>query len=190
VFDRGFKAWCERYSISKLTELGIAPHAPLDAYRLADNLEVRVWIPSDVPGLSQQSIDVLLFNENSTPSCCWSAVTLVVAGKAVVILNSSHSQRRLASDLTHELSHIILDHKTHETNLTKEGVMLLATYDKKHEDEADWLSSCLLLPRDALVSIKRNGSPLDDSAKNYGVSLKMLKYRMAMSGVNRQFGFM
>jgi Zn-dependent peptidase ImmA (M78 family) len=189
VFDRGFKAWCERYSISKRTELGIAPHAPLNAYKLADNLGVRVWTPSDVPGLSQKSVDVLLFNDNKTPSC-WSAVTLVVGKKIVVILNSSHSQGRRASDLTHELAHIILDHKTHETNVTKEGVMLLATYEKKQEDEADWLSSSLLLPRDALVSIRKNGSPLEDNAKTYGVSLKMLKYRMAMSGVNRQFGLM
>jgi Zn-dependent peptidase ImmA (M78 family) len=189
VFARGFKAWCERYSINKRTELGIAPHAPLEAYRLADNLGVRVWTPSDVPGLSQKSKDDLLFNDNKTPSC-WSAVTLVAGKKKVVILNSSHSKGRMASDLTHELAHIILDHKTHETNITKEGVMLLTTYDKKQEDEADWLSSSLLLPREALVSIRKNGSPLEDNAKIYGVSLKMLNYRMAMSGVNRQFGFM
>ena len=65
--------------------------------------------------------------------------------------------------------------------------MLLSAYDKKQEGEADWLSSCLLLPRDALLSIKRQNLELDEAAKLYGVSVSMLKYRMAMTGMNRQF---
>lgn len=65
--------------------------------------------------------------------------------------------------------------------------MLLGSYDKIQEEEADWLSGCLLLPREALIAIKRRG--LDDSsaATQYGVSLRMLTYRMNRTGINRQF---
>lgn len=185
MFERGFKAWCERFSIDKRAELGVAPHGPLDAYKLAENLNIRVWTPNEVPGLSKESLETLLFNDGKTISC-WSAVTLVAGKRTVVILNSSHSCGRQASDLTHELAHRILEHKTHEMNVTAEGVMLLSSYGKEQEDEADWLSSCLLLPREALLSIKRKKLSAEDSAKEYGVSQSMLKYRMAMSGVNRQ----
>lgn len=186
MFQRGFKAWCERYAIDKRIELNIEPHAPLDSYKLAEYLGIKVWTPNDIIGLTQQSLDALLFNDGKTASC-WSAVTLVVGKKTVVILNSSHSLGRQASDLTHELAHRILDHKTHDMSISADGVMLLSSYGKEQEDEADWLSSSLLLPREALVSIKRKGLAPEDSARVYGVSLSMLKYRMAMSGVNRQF---
>lgn len=186
MFQRGFKAWCERYAVAKRVELGIAPHAPMDSYKLAESLGIRVCTPSDIKGLSQKSLEVLLQNDRKTVSC-WSAVTLLAGSKALIILNSSHSIGRQASDLTHELSHRILEHKTHEMSISSDGVMLLSSYDKEQEDEADWLSSSLLLPREALISIKRKGLALEESAKVYGVSLSMLKYRMAMSGVNRQF---
>ena len=186
MFQRGFKAWCERYAVDKRLELGIEPYAPLDSFKLAEHLGIQVCTPNDIKGLSQQSLDVLLFNDGKTASC-WSAVTLLAANKTLIILNSSHSIGRQASDLTHELAHRILEHKTHEMSVSADGVMLLSSYDKEQEDEADWLSSSLLLPREALVSIKRKGLGPEESARAYGVSLSMLKYRMAMSGVNRQF---
>ena len=60
-------------------------------------------------------------------------------------------------------------------------------YDKVQGEEPDWLSGCLLLPREALLTIKRQS--LDDAAAamEYGVSSRMLSYRMAMTGVKRQF---
>lgn len=65
--------------------------------------------------------------------------------------------------------------------------MMLKSYDKIYEEEADWLSGCLLLPREALVDIKRRGVDFAEAAEMYGVSLRMLNYRMSMTGVNRQF---
>jgi len=65
--------------------------------------------------------------------------------------------------------------------------MMLKSYDKIYEEEADWLSSCLLLPREALVDIKRRGMSDAEAAEDFGVSVRMLSYRMAMTGVNRQF---
>lgn len=186
MFERGFKAWCERFSADKRAELDLGRADPLDPHKLASNLGIRVWTPNDVPGLSGDSLDVLLFNDGKTPSC-WSAVTLVVESITLVILNSSHTAGRQASDLTHELAHRILNHKTHEMSANAAGVMMLSAYDKKQEDEADWLSSCLLLPREALVSIKKQSMAAEYAAKTYGVSLQMLKYRMAMTGVERQF---
>lgn len=186
MFERGFKAWCEKYSASKRAELGLRPNAPLDAWALAKNLGIKVWIPTDVPGLTQETINILLRNDGKTPSC-WSAVTLVVGTKVLVILNSSHSPARQASDLTHEISHRIRGHEAQEVDITEEGLMLLKSYGKLQEEEADWLSSCLLLPREALISIRKRALSDSEAASLYGVSIRMLNYRMAMTGANRQF---
>ena len=117
-------------------DLGIAKDAPLNARALAARLGVRVWTPNDVRGLSSDTLNVLLRNDGKTPSC-WSAVTLVVGTKVVVILNASHSLARQASDLTHELAHRIRGHQAQEVSVTEDGLMLLSSYEKQQEEEAD-----------------------------------------------------
>jgi Zn-dependent peptidase ImmA (M78 family) len=148
-------------------------------------LDIRVWTPADVPGLPKTTREVLLRNDG-TPSC-WSAVTLVVGEKTLVILNSSHSPARQASDLMHELAHRILNHEPEEMSISSEGLMLLKAYDKEQEEEADWLAGVLLLPRDALVHVRRQGMPDEEVIAQYGVSKRMYTYRSSMTGVSRQF---
>ncbi|MDR3483176.1 MAG: ImmA/IrrE family metallo-endopeptidase [Burkholderiaceae bacterium] len=186
MFERGFKTWCEKYAVDARSELNLKSSDPLDPRKLAANLKIRVWTPDQVPGLSAESLQILLRNDGKSPSC-WSAVTLVVGTRIVVVLNSSHSKGRQSSDLMHELSHRIRGHETHDMEASPAGIMLLSAYDKKQEEEADWLSGCLLLPREALVWIKGNHIDPNEAAQIFGVSKRMLDYRMAMTGVNRQY---
>lgn len=186
MFERGFKAWCERYAAEKRAELGLKAHAPLDPYKLAANLGIRVWKPEDIPGMTPELLGLLLKNDGKT-STGWSAVTLLESGRCLVILNTSHSPGRQASDLMHELAHRIRNHKTRDVEISTAGLMLVHDYDKAQEEEADWLSGCLLLPREALISIKRSRLALPDAAIQFGVSQRMLTYRLSMTGVNRQF---
>jgi Zn-dependent peptidase ImmA (M78 family) len=186
VFERGYKTWCERYATEKRASLGLSSSAPLDPRALAKHLKVRVWTPADVPGVRAESLAVLLRNDGKTPSC-WSAVTIVVGNRAAVVLNSSHSKARQASDLMHELAHRIRGHEAEEVEVSEDGIMVLKSYDKDLEEEADWLAGCLLLPRDALVRIKRERLDDADAAARFGVSLRMLSYRNSMTGVSRQY---
>ncbi len=87
----------------------------------------------------------------------------------------------------HELAHRIRNHKTRDVEISTAGLMLVHDYDKAQEEEADWLSGCLLLPREALISIKQSRRALPDAAIEFGVSQRMLAYRLSMTGVNRQF---
>lgn len=185
MFERGFKNWCELYAKEMRAKLGLRPSDRFDPHRLAKELGIRVWTPHDVPGLSRQTKAILLRNDGRTPSC-WSAVTVVVGNKVVVVLNSSHSPARQASDLTHELAHRIRGHQAQEVEVSEDGLMLLAGYDKLQEEEANWLAGCLLLPRDTLVYIKRRRIEAEAAAM-FGVSKRMLDYRLAATGVNRQF---
>lgn len=65
--------------------------------------------------------------------------------------------------------------------------MLLKAYGKEQEEEADWLAGVLLLPRDALVHVKRQGMTDEEVITDYGVSKRMYTYRVSMTGVSRQF---
>lgn len=186
MFERGYKTWCERYAAEKRAALRLSSSDPLDPRALAKQLKVSVWTPTNVSGLSAESLAVLLRNDGKTPSC-WSAVTIVVGSKVGVVLNSSHSAARQASDLMHELAHRIRGHEAEEVEASEDGIMILKSYDKELEEEADWLAGCLLLPRDALVRIKRERLDDSDAAARYGVSLRMLSYRNSMTGVNRQY---
>lgn len=182
MFERGFKAWCEKLSIQKRTELGIKASDPLDARALAKEQSIKVWSIEDVPGLSVESKNTLLANDGG-----WSAATIYFGEKRLIILNSSHSPGRQASDLTHELSHLLLKHKPAKPNVSEAGIMVMENYDQQQEEQADWLSGCLLLPREALVHIKKQRLDMSIATKQYGVSLSMFKYRMDVTGVSYQF---
>lgn len=155
---------------------------PLLPEVLAEHLGVLVWEPMDIEGLSQQTCDVLLKREKR----CWSAVTLSYADIYVVIYNSSHSQARQASDIMHELSHILIGHESSKIVVFQDGTIFLRTYDQSQEEEASWLANCLLLPRDALLFIGRTNMNRVEACKAYGVSQHLLNYRMNISGVNYQ----
>ena len=116
----------------------------------------------------------------------WSAVTLSAGTKDIIILNSSHHGGRPASDLMHELAHILLGHEPARIDLTEDGSLMLSTYDKKQEEEANWLASCLLLTRHALLEIRSQRIHPQIAARRYGVSQQMLQFRLNVSGVDYQ----
>jgi len=106
--------------------------------------------------------------------------------KDLVLVNPSHSRGRQANDLMHELAHILLGHEAARVDVAEDGSLVLFTYDKDQEDEANWLAACLLLPRPALLEIRKAGKDLRTAAKEYGVSQVMLQYRLNVTGVDHQ----
>jgi Zn-dependent peptidase ImmA (M78 family) len=86
----------------------------------------------------------------------------------------------------HELAHIIIGHNPGRIDVTEDGSLILNTYERQQEDEANWLAGSLLLPREALLWIKRQGLDLGTAARQYGVSVTMLQYRLNVTGVEHQ----
>jgi Zn-dependent peptidase ImmA (M78 family) len=183
VFERGFKSWCENVAVQQRREVGLSASDPLDPYLLAKSLEVKIWKAEEVQGLDARSIDILLRRDPNS----WSAVTLHIAAADLIILNSSHSFARQASDLMHELAHILLGHVPARVDVTEDGLLILNTFNKHQEAEAAWLAGCLLLPRDCLILIRRSRMDLPTAARRYGASVNMLQYRINVTGVDHQF---
>lgn len=181
MFERGFKTWCERLSLQHRTALKLQPTDPLDARTLANYLNVLVWFDYEVPNLNVSVLNILKMDSSS-----WSALTIPHGKSFLIILNSSHSAARQSSDLTHELSHIIRGHEPSRVDVSEDNMMLLHTFDRKLEDEANWLAGCLLLPREALLLARKKRLPDDQIMERYRVSSEMLQYRIRVSGVDVQ----
>lgn len=179
---RGFKAWCERAAGEYRQTLGIPPERELDAQALAASLHVRVVTPEDLPGLSAASITQLTVTEPDS----WSAVTISQRDVKLVILNSGQSARRRTNSLCHELAHIILNHRSDDTQLSREGFLFRASFNSEQEEEADWLAGCLLVPAEGLLRAYRRMSSPEQLAERFGVSRALIDWRLRMTGVRKR----
>jgi len=184
MFQRGFKSWCENTALTLRKQMRITKEAPLNPFDLALFLGVQSITPSDIPTLSQSSKELLLGRESSS----WSAVTISKDGTYLIVYNPRHSIGRQASNIMHELSHIIRRHKPSHTLYSKDSGFALRQYNKNLEEESDWLAATLLLPKTALIHIKWSGMTYDQACKKYIVSKPLLTMRMNITGVNRMYG--
>ena len=179
---RGFKTWCETTSGRYRTDLGLKPQDPLNPEDLAAHLGVTVWRPEEVPGLAESSLRQLTNHDSDS----WSAVTIRDGDDNLTIVNSAHAPTRQRSSLSHELAHLILDHEPGRIDLSPEGHLLLSSFEREQEEEADWLSGTLLVTRAGLMIAHRSTQDPKILANRFGVSVDMLNWRLRMTGVATQ----
>ncbi len=185
MLRRGFKSQCERRSTEIRKSLGLAEDAPLFGKDLAAKIGVTVWNEATIQNLPLADLTQLTGDESQS----WSAFTLRIRTRHLVVYNSSQSSPRVNSVILHELAHIILGHELHSASLSENGHLVPSNFNQDQEEEADWLGGTLLLPRPALVSIRANGLENAQVIDTYVASEDMLKWRFRMTGVNLQFGF-
>lgn len=182
-FERGYKTWCERTSVSIRRQLGLRPTDPLSPEQLASELNVRLLTSDDIPGLSEKTRKIL----NHSHSENWSAATVSTGSTDAVVYNPNHFAGRRANTVMHELAHLMREHEPAEIFLfSAANLALRGHYNPEQEHEADWLAGCLLLPRPALLSIKRRRLSDDNARDLFGVSTSVLKWRMNSTGVAAQ----
>ena len=182
-FERGFKSWAENTAVTVRGRLGAKHSDPLRPMRLAEHLGVRVWKPADVQGLPEASLNYLTSAEGDE----WSALAVRVGRKNVVVLNPTHSPARQNSDLTHELAHLIRQHEPAQIVISEETGIGLRSFNELQEAEANWLAGCLLLPRPTLSFCAARKVAREGMCEHFGVSEELLRYRLNVTGVGRQF---
>jgi IrrE N-terminal-like domain len=184
-FRRGFKSWSERVSLGFRRDLGLDDVSALDPRILARHLNILVWTPEEVArlgGLDQIHLDQLLVHDTSS----WSAVTLFDRSHRLVVVNSKHVPVRQNSDIMHEIAHMVLEHEPARVDMTEKGLLILDSYDKAQESEADWLAGALLVPRDPLLFVLSRNSSTASAASQFNVSNDMIKMRRQMTGIDIQ----
>jgi len=180
---RGFKAQAERLATAARAELGIDECGRLCPWKFAEHRGMFVWTPKEL-GLSDQDVAQLTLHDPDS----WSGVTVRLGDAAGIVLNNAHPRTRQANTLMHEISHVELRHKAGQAMLSDDGLLLMTDYPSDQEDEANWLAGALLLPRQALLHHRGQGSSVLEIAADYGVSDELCTWRLRMTGVDRQLG--
>ena len=145
-------------------------------------IDVTVWSVEDVHGVGAESTSVLV--DDADPS--WSALTMRIGPHHLIVYKPVPSAGRRNSVIMHELSHIILGHVLATACILEDGSLVPGNFDQDQEDEADWLAGALLLPRPALMSIRKRGLSDQAACEEHLVSMDMLKWRFRMTGVDYQ----
>lgn len=181
-FDRGFKTWSENVALQYRKEMDLAPTDPIDLWVMAKKLGLVVLQVQEIPGIARKTLDVLIQDDPES----WSAITLCYNDANMIVLNPTNNTGRTNSNLAHELAHLLIGHAATRVDVTPDNLLLLRNYDRKQEDEANWLAGCLLLPRPALLHIRKKELEIADAMRHYNVSREMFEYRMRITGVDRQ----
>lgn len=160
--------------------MGLAAHAPLNSRDLADHLGIPVHPLSALDGNGV----VAAIRHVRTNNKVLSAMTIFPSWPKhhrLIIFNDANSDARQNSDVAHELSHGLLLHEPRSAIVN--GCRDYSTAD---EEEAAWLSGCLLVPREAALAVATADVAMGVAAVEYGVSTQMMTYRVNVTGARRQ----
>ena len=176
---RGFKSEAERLAQSVREDLGLGAAEPITLEALAELLGVEIRSGDELIARSRfTALDEL-------QSDAFSACTFRPSDdRVVIVFNPLSAPSRRMSDLAHEFAHILLDHDL--SRIETLGDVTFLSCDPIQEEEAGWLSGCLLLPRPLLLAEVRRGATASDIAKRHGVSASLARYRLNATGVARQ----
>ncbi len=182
MLKRGFKSQCERRSIELRRQMARTAIEPLLASEVAEHHNVTVWSPHNIVGVPHADIQHLLNAGHQE----WSGFTLQLGNRHLIVANTAQSARRQNSVVMHELAHIILGHELGSGMFTNRGHFVPSTYNQDQEDEAAWLGATLLLPRPALLWMRRQRMSDESAATHFGVSPDLLRWRIRMTGIDYQ----
>lgn len=100
----------------------------------------------------------------------------------MVVYNDAHHPGRQSSDLTHEVAHALLHHAPAPA-FDPVGCRHL---DQDQEDEARFLGAALLVTEEAAMDVVRRRLPEREAAARYGVTPKLLRYRINVTGARNR----
>jgi Zn-dependent peptidase ImmA (M78 family) len=175
---RGFLAEAEREAKHIRAELGLGPAEPVDVFQIAKHLGVRVIAADELIDPAR------LHDLERLQAFAFSACTFDIDGTKVVVVNPLRTRARRASDVAHELAHLLLDHRLDEIRIVADVPFRTCRPDQ--EEEATNLGGTLLLPRPLLLSAVRRGLDEQAIAAQYDVTTEMARFRINRTGVRRQ----
>lgn len=167
---RGFKTEANAIAREVRAELSLSRTSPLNVWRLAEHLEIPVRPLSSLQRAAPDAARLFLNGGQGM----FSGVTVFRGPRRTVVFNDAHDPGRQSNDVAHELSHGLLLH-TPTAAIDGRGCRV---WDKEAEAEADWLSGALLVPEEAAIHIVRRGWSKREAAVRYGVTPKMIQYRL------------
>jgi Zn-dependent peptidase ImmA (M78 family) len=175
---RGFKTEANDHARELRAELGLAAHAPLSPWMLAEHLGIPLMRLSE---LAAEEPAAVRFLRSCSPDI-FSAATLFCGYRRLIVYNDAHHPRRQAADLAHELGHGLLGHPPAPV-FNDVGCR---QFNRVHEEEANWLGPALLVSEEAALSIVEQGLSLQEAIALFGVSKNVITMRIGVTGARRR----
>jgi IrrE N-terminal-like domain len=153
----------------------------------AKHLEHGIPLPAELvdAGSNMEALSHLLEFGSALRTGCSAtfSAALVPAGSTRIILdNDAHNPKRRRNSVSHEMSHLVLEHEFGQVMLTGDGYR---AFSPDKEEEADWLGGELLIPYDAAERAALNDWDDEQGADAYDVSVPLARMRMNYSGARR-----
>lgn len=178
TLPRGFKANAEREALRLRRELHLGDTDALDVDDLAEHLKVKIVSAEKL--VTRARLEDL----ERVQAYAFSAATFQIADRNIVVTNPLRTPGRRASDVAHELSHLVLKHDL--TEIREVSGMPFRTCRPDEEEQATAFGGTLMLPRPLLLSaVRREWGPAQ-IAERYGVTEEMARYRYNTTGVVKQ----
>lgn len=179
VLRRGFKSEAEEIAKRVRAELGMSAAQSVAPEVLAELLGIEIRAGDELIA-RERFVELKQIQHDAFSACTFRPS----ADRVVVVYNPLSAKSRRRSDLAHEIAHILLDHELSRVETL--GDVTFLSCDAIQEEEAVWLSGCLLLPRALLLAEVRRGSNEKEIARKCGVSENMARYRLNVTGVVKQ----
>jgi Zn-dependent peptidase ImmA (M78 family) len=168
----------ERIALKIREFAGVALDQPLNPWKLAPYVKLRVTSLKDIQGLSEETRRTL-FGE-SGKSWSGGATRPLPDGSRLVFLNPNHTRERQAATLMEEVCHVILGHSPTRLTFTEEATEALKfrNFDENQEEVAYAVGAAVLIPYFPLKHAVAAGLRADQIARRFVVSRDLVEYRI------------
>ena len=174
---RGFKTQAKKLALEVRAELGLGASACFDPYELAVEYGIPVYTLSEL-ALHEDARQAGAHYALDRPST-FSAALIPVGNGRFILDNDYHAPVRRRNSVSHEMSHVLLEHGFTSVLFTCDGCRSI---DKDKEEEADWLAGELLIPYAAAERAARLELTDEQVAQMFDVSTQLAAMRMNFSG--------
>lgn len=178
TLPRGFRAEAERQAVRLRKDMGLKPNDSINIMDLANYLGVKILSAEKL--VSQEKLDEL----ERIQAFSFSAATFEVGDRHFIVTNPIRSSGRLASDVAHELAHVLLKHELSEIR-ELDGVSF-RTCRPDEEEQATSYGGTILLPRPLLMSAAWRELTPEQIAAEHNVTVDMARFRFNSTGVAKQ----
>lgn len=175
---RGFKAEAKRLSIELRAEIGLKPEDPFDPYMMAELYGIQVHRLSELECSDEARSYFMDINPKAI-----SGALIPIGSRLAILDHDGHSVARRRATISHELSHVVLEHQFSTSALLDlDGCR---TSDPEQEAEATELSGELLVPFSAALAMARRGYNDTAVSQMMEVSVELARWRMNASGARK-----
>lgn len=181
---RGFVTEAHWWADQLRKEMGVPADAPLCPRDLCIHLSIPVLRLSTFPASPER--DFLLARKKGQ---LFSAAVLYDGTAARILINDAADLKRQASDIAHEVAHVLLGHPGVYPFINGE----VRDYSPEAELEAEYLGPALLVSERAALrayaEIKDRRHTLQSLSDAWQVSTDVLRWRMNAVGASRRVGW-